>query len=160
VLIIDDDRGFCQLMERTLVASGNAFAVRQAYSGQEGLQAMRSRRPDLVLLDLIMPDLDGFQVLGIMRQEPQWAEISVILLTAVNLAEDILMQRSHQIVIQRPDGLRLVEVLRCLEAVSDVLRPRYDERSVPPEAILHHSRDSRGAGDPENSGISSYTTFS
>jgi CheY-like chemotaxis protein len=131
VLIVDDDRGFCQLVERTLTASGHAFTVRQVYTGEDGLQAMRARRPDLLLLDLIMPDQTGDQVLKEMRREPGLADVPVLLLTAVSLADDMLMQRSHQIVIRRPDGLGLIEVLRCLQAVIDVLEPRYDERWMP-----------------------------
>jgi CheY-like chemotaxis protein len=135
VLIVDDDRGFCQLMERTLTASGHTFVVRQAYAGEDGLQAMRAARPDLLLLDLIMPDMDGFQVLEEMRREPGLANVPVLLLTAVSLADDMLTRRSQKIVVRRPDGLNLTEVLRCLQSVIDVLEPRYDERSMPLEAV-------------------------
>jgi signal transduction histidine kinase/CheY-like chemotaxis protein len=135
VLVVDDDRGFCQLVERTLKASGRAFRVDQAYDGEDGLRAMRARPPDIVLLDLIMPGLDGFQVLEAMRREPRLVDIPVVLVTAVGLAEDALMRRSIQLTVHRPDGLRLVEVLCCLEALIGVLRPRYDERSMPEEIV-------------------------
>jgi CheY-like chemotaxis protein len=131
VLVVDDDRGFCQLMERTLKAGGSVADVRHAYDGRDGLEAMRASRPDLVLLDLAMPDLDGFDVLKEMRKEPALAEVPVILITAVSLADHFLMQRSRRIVIHRPDGLHLVETLRCLETVIGVLEPRYDERAAP-----------------------------
>ncbi len=136
VLVVDDDRGFCQLVERTLKASGNDFQVRQAHEGKDGLAQMRASRPDVVLLDLIMPDLDGFQVIEKMRQDPALADIPVVLVTAADLVEDTLMQWNSQVVIYRPDGLRLVEVLRCLNAVIGVLEPRYDERSAPAGIVM------------------------
>ncbi|NOZ27780.1 MAG: response regulator [Chloroflexi bacterium] len=135
VLVVDDDRGFCQLVDRMLRTAGRTFDVRHAYDGESGLSAMRARRPDLVLLDLVMPGVDGFGVLEKMRQDPALVEIPVVLLTATSYAEDALAQRGGQVVIYRPDGLRPVEILRCLEAVIGVLEPRYDERSVPEEAM-------------------------
>jgi CheY-like chemotaxis protein len=130
VLVIDDDRGFCQLIERTLHASSSRYRVRQAYDGWDGLANMRRHRPDVVLLDLFMPDLDGFQVLEEMRRDPALDGVEVILVTAADLAEDALLRQSKQMTIHRPDGLRLGEILRCLAAVMDVLKPRYDERSL------------------------------
>ena len=121
------------MVERMLEASGRPFQVRRAYDGEEGLERTRERRPDLLLLDLIMPGLDGFQVLEKMRQEPALADVPVIVLTATSYAEDALAQCSGQMVIHRPDGLIPAEVLRCLRAVVGVLEPRYDERAVPDE---------------------------
>jgi CheY-like chemotaxis protein len=134
ILVVDDDRGFCQLVERMLEASGRGFEVQRAYDGADGLLMMRAGRPDLVLLDLIMPGTDGFQVLEEMRRDPALLGIPVVLLTVTGYAEDALMQRGSQVVVHRPDGLRLAEVLRCLRALIGVLEPRYDERSAPSEA--------------------------
>jgi CheY-like chemotaxis protein len=136
VLIVDDEQGFCQLVERILETTGRAFDVRYAHNGEDGLRAMRTRRPDLILMDLIMPGLDGFQVLEEMRQEPVLADIPVILLTATSFVDDALTQRNNRIVVSRPDGLQLHEILRCLQAVIDVLEPRYDERSAPEETLV------------------------
>lgn len=131
VLLIDDDIGFCQLVERMLQSTGQGFEVRTAHSGRDGMIALRGQRPDVLLLDLIMSEVDGFQVLREMRQDEKLADIPVVVLTATSLAEQALAQRSSEIVIRRPDGLQPVEVLACLRAVIDVLEPRYDERSMP-----------------------------
>jgi signal transduction histidine kinase/CheY-like chemotaxis protein len=139
VLVVDDDWGFCQLVVRTLEAGSQPYKVRRAYDGAEGLQAMRDRRPDVVLLDLIMPGVDGFEVLEKMRLEPGLANIPVILVTATSYAEDALEQRRGQVVIHRTDGLNPAEVLRCLRAVIGVLKPQYDERATP-EDVLAQSR--------------------
>jgi signal transduction histidine kinase/CheY-like chemotaxis protein len=128
VLVVDDEQGFCQLVEHMLETSGQAFEIRYAHNGEDGLRAMRARRPDLVLLDLVMPRLDGFQVLEEMRREAGLADVSVILLTATSLFDDALARRSSQIVISRPDGLHLDEVLDCLQAVLGVLEPRFEEQ--------------------------------
>ena len=131
ILIIDDERGFDQLVERILHATGQTFSVSHAYDGAEGLESMRAQRPDLVLLDLIMPGMDGFQVLEEMRRQPDLTDVPVVLLTATSYAEDALAQRGSQVVIYRPDGLRPSEIMRCLRAVIDVLEPHYDEQSAP-----------------------------
>jgi CheY-like chemotaxis protein len=136
VLVVDDERGFCQLVERILKSSNLGFNVRQAYSGEKGLQAMREQRPDLLLLDLIMPDVDGFQVLSEMRKDPKLAEIPVVLLTATSYVEDVMDQRDGQMIIHRPEGLRPSEVLRCLGALINVLEPHYGEQSALEEALV------------------------
>ncbi|MCX7681547.1 MAG: ATP-binding protein [Anaerolineae bacterium] len=135
VLVIDDDRGFCQLVERMLQASGRDFEVRKSYGGEEGLQAMRSHRPDLVLLDLIMPGKDGFEVLEEMRRDSSLEHVPVILLTATTLAEDALTRHGSQITILRPGGLMPAEVLRYLHTIVGVLEPYYDERTAPAELM-------------------------
>ncbi len=135
VLVIDDDWGFCQLVVRTLEAVDQPYRVRRAYDGAEGLQAMRERHPDVVLLDLIMPGVDGFQVLEEMRLEPGLARIPVIIVTATSYAEDALEQRRGQIVIRRADGLSPAEALRYLQAVIGVLKPQYDERATPEDVL-------------------------
>jgi len=132
VLVVDDDRDFCRLVERMLEASGRDLDVRRAYGGEDALLALRARRADLVLLDLIMPTVDGFQVLEEMRRQPDLADVPVVLVTATSYAEDALARcGAQQITIHRPDGLSPAEVLRCLRAAIGVLEPRYDERSMP-----------------------------
>ncbi len=135
ILVVDDDRGFCRLVERMLHAHaaemGRAYRIRRAYDGESGLAELRAAPPDLLLLDLIMPDVDGFQILQELRADPQLAGIPVVLLTATSLAEDALALHRGEVTVRRPEGLRPAEVLRCLEAVIPVLEPHYDERAVP-----------------------------
>ncbi len=131
VLVIDDDRGFCLLVERMLLAHDPTYRVQRCYDGEAGLRHMRRVRPDLVLLDLMMPGLDGFAVLEAMHADVRLADVPVILLTATSLAEDALLQQRGQMLIRRPEGLPPAEALRCLQAVVGVLEPNYDERAVP-----------------------------
>jgi CheY-like chemotaxis protein len=134
VLTVDDEQGFCQMIKQMLESTGQFYEVQYAHNGRDGLQAMRLHRPDLVLLDMMMADLDGLQVLARMRQDPELANIPVILLTATSYTDDALAQRNSQVVISRPEGLRLQEVLDCIQAAIEVLEPRYDERSAPEAA--------------------------
>ena len=65
ILVVDDDRGFVQLVHRMLEGGGQ-YHVRHAYDGERGLAAMAGQRPDVVLLDLMMPQMDGFELLQAM----------------------------------------------------------------------------------------------
>ncbi len=136
VLVVDDDRGIGELVKRILATTDRPFDIRRAYDGREGLTAMRSQRPDLVLLDLIMPNVDGFGVLDEMQGDADLAGVPVILLTVTSYAEDTLAQHNSQVVVRRPgDSLQPAEVVRCLRAAIGVLEPRYDEASVPEETL-------------------------
>jgi signal transduction histidine kinase/CheY-like chemotaxis protein len=127
VLVVDYDLGFCQMVERMLQASGQGFDVRRAYSGAAALRMMRERRPDLLLLDEIMPELAGLDVLEKMRQVPELVDVPVILITVTSVVEDALAQQGGSMTIRHRDGLKPQEVLRCLSAVINALQPDYDE---------------------------------
>jgi CheY-like chemotaxis protein len=72
---------------------------------------------------------NGLQIRERMRQNPKLADIPIILLTASSLIEDILAQPDSKIMIHRSGGLHPDEVLSCLRALTNVLKPHYDERS-------------------------------
>jgi len=77
ILIIDDDHTLIRLTEHILSKQG--FDVLTALDGLEGLQKAQKEEPDLVILDIVMPEPDGFQVLELLRQR---TNIPVIMLTA------------------------------------------------------------------------------
>lgn len=82
ILIVDDDLAILDLHTRMVRASLPCSRILRAVNGSEALQLMAYTRPDLVLLDLMMPVMDGFAVLETMRSSPQTAGIPVIVLTA------------------------------------------------------------------------------
>lgn len=123
ILVIDDDRSFALLVERILQTSGNLFKVSRAYDGLQGLTAMRNQRPDLILLDLMMPGLDGFALLEQMRTEPDLVNIPVVLLTANNYP--VAAQSQNRFVVHQRDGLYPIEILSSLNAIVNNLKPRY-----------------------------------
>lgn len=82
ILIIDDDRDFVRLLRSMLNSVVRRYQISSAYSGYEGLAMMRTRRPDLILLDLMLPGLGGFQVIEQIRSEPEWQKIPIVVISA------------------------------------------------------------------------------
>lgn len=80
VLIVDDEPNILISLEFLLRREG--FEVSIARDGEEGLAAIRAERPQLVILDVMMPKLDGFAVLGAVRADPSLAGMLVLMLTA------------------------------------------------------------------------------
>jgi DNA-binding response OmpR family regulator len=86
VLVIEDDDIVARTIERSL--RGDEFRIALAHSGVEGLKASRRRPPDLVILDIIMPGMDGYTVCREMRSDPMLADIPILFLTAKIKDED------------------------------------------------------------------------
>jgi PAS domain S-box-containing protein len=82
VLVIDDDPMVADLLRRTLVKDG--YRVDYAENGEKGLQLARQLRPDAITLDVMMPGMDGWQVMTRLKSDPELADIPVILLSIVN----------------------------------------------------------------------------
>lgn len=82
VLIVDDEEAGRRSLEDALVRHG--YELVMAASGREALEKATERAPDLVLLDLMMPDMDGFEVCRRLRSDPQLAELPVIMITALD----------------------------------------------------------------------------
>jgi threonine synthase len=82
--IIDDDPNAVRLLKRILQARGK-YLLHEAGDGREGLEMIRRERPDAVLVDLMMPGLDGFGLLEIMKQEDALKDIPVIVISAKEL---------------------------------------------------------------------------
>jgi len=80
ILIIEDDFLAARLLEQQLSSEGYRILV--AHNGLQGLQTCQTERPDLVLLDLMLPGMDGFEVLSRLRSDPRTAEIPVVVISA------------------------------------------------------------------------------
>src|SRR5690606_34333474 len=86
ILVVDDDPDSRDLIRRHLESAGHT--VREATDGQAGLRAMADETPDLVILDLMMPVMDGFGVLDAMGKDPRLARIPVVVVTAKTLSNE------------------------------------------------------------------------
>ena len=86
ILVIEDDDIVARTIERSL--RGEEFRVSLANSGVEGLKTARRRPPDLVILDIIMPGMDGYTVCREMRADPLLADVPILFLTAKIKDED------------------------------------------------------------------------
>jgi DNA-binding response OmpR family regulator len=80
ILTVDDEQDVTALVSFHLARAG--YEVFTASSGREALDSVRNRRPDLILLDLMLPDIDGFGVCEILRRQPATATIPIVILTA------------------------------------------------------------------------------
>ncbi|MCI0746660.1 MAG: response regulator [Verrucomicrobia subdivision 3 bacterium] len=80
ILIIDDERDFIELIRWNL--SGGDYEILTAESGMTGLHMARRHLPDVILLDLALPDIDGLSVCEILRKQPSTADIPVVMVTA------------------------------------------------------------------------------
>lgn len=85
VAIIEDNPDAARLLRRILQTRGN-YRIIEAYDGREGLELIRSERPDLVLLDLMMPDIDGFEVIERLKTDRQFEDLPIVVITAKELS--------------------------------------------------------------------------
>ena len=81
ILIVDDDSDFVEAI--TMILRSKKFEVAAAYNGNEGIAKVKSERPDLVVLDVMMPEKDGYSVCKELKSDPRWSHIPILLLTAV-----------------------------------------------------------------------------
>jgi len=88
ILVVDDNVDVVIIVQTILEANG--YEVRVAYGGAEALAQLAEHKPDLMILDIMMPEMNGLEVLEQMREIPSSAQIPVILLTAKGNDEDVL----------------------------------------------------------------------
>ncbi|HRK21722.1 MAG TPA: response regulator [Fimbriimonadaceae bacterium] len=87
ILVCDDERHIVRLIQVNLERQG--WDVVTAFDGKEGLEKIRSEKPNLVVLDVMMPYMDGFEVLKSLRREPETEALPVIMLTAKAQDKDV-----------------------------------------------------------------------
>jgi len=87
ILVIEDDDFFRELLRKKL--SLNDFNVLEAVDGEDGIKAVKEKKPDLVILDLLLPNVDGFEVLSQVKIDSAVASIPIIILSNLGQQEDI-----------------------------------------------------------------------
>ena len=87
ILIVEDDKFLRDLISQKLLKEG--FEIVQAVDGEDGVKKIKDEHPDLILLDLILPGIDGFEVLSQMKSDQNSASIPVIILSNLGQKEDI-----------------------------------------------------------------------
>ncbi len=98
ILLVDDDRDFVEATK--IILESVPYQVAVAYDGSEALAKVRAEKPDLIILDIIMPQEDGFKVCRALKEDPQLARIPVIMLTS-------LSERMGETIFSVTDGLML-----------------------------------------------------
>jgi len=132
VLLVDDETEALQLFARTLISANRGYKVVRASNGHQALALLRSRRPDVMLLDLWMPGMDGFQVLAEKARDDAVRDIPVIVISAKDpMGEPVT---SNALIVTRHGGLSVGEVSSCIEAISTILtHPRVRVDRAPQE---------------------------
>lgn len=120
ILIIDDDPVLSETTGDALEMNG--YQVLRAFDGETGLAVAKKERPDLILLDVTMPDLDGFQVCGLIRIHPDIMKTPIIMLTGRDKGEDleVALERKANWYITKPYDMNylLKQIKKFLQPAS------------------------------------------
>lgn len=87
ILIIEDDKFLAELLAKKIVQAG--FNASYASNGKDGIKEIRTSYPSLILLDLLLPDSSGFEILAEAKKDPKISSIPVVILSNLSLKEDI-----------------------------------------------------------------------
>ena len=119
VLLVDDDVDFCEATKLLLESKG--YQVVLAYDGKEGLNKASTEKPDLVILDVMMPEMNGYDVCVVLKADADLKKVPVILLTAVDQA---LFKTTY------------TRVMGCMTEADD-----YIAKPVEPEELVKRMKD-------------------
>ena len=87
ILIIEDDKFLRELIAKKLIKE--EYNISEAIDGEEGMKKIAEEKPDLILLDLILPGIDGFEVMSRMKEDPSLSQIPIIILSNLGQKEEI-----------------------------------------------------------------------
>jgi signal transduction histidine kinase/CheY-like chemotaxis protein len=118
VLLVDDDPDAVRLMQRALMAVPHPCNILKAYDGVEALKLMKEMSPDIVLLDLVLPEIDGITVLARMREDKDLCRIPVVIVSGRDWMEDVVTL-STKMSIHLPDAVGIATFAGCLQALLD-----------------------------------------
>jgi CheY-like chemotaxis protein len=121
ILLADDEPEVIRMLTRMVRSDSRRYTVRHAYDGLEAWEMLQDYRPDAIILDLLMPKLDGHGLLEKMRDEPRLRDIPVIVMTAGG--SDRESMSASMVVLTRQANLSVGELMRYLQAGIDALRP-------------------------------------
>ena len=136
ILVVEDEEHINRLIELVLISDGY-YKIRKAFDGMEALDLIKMDKPDLVLLDVMLPELDGFSLCKIIKEDNNFKSIQVIMLTAKKMEEDILKGFDNGAIdyISKPFSLR--EVIARVKAV--LRRTVTTETERVPERLTYQS---------------------
>lgn len=129
ILIAEDDPQGLELLEAFL--SGTGYEVKTATDGEDALRQLRSWSPDLILLDVMMPKISGFEVCKQLRGDPATQDIAVLMITALDQPSDIerAVEAGTEDFLTKP--ISKSELLHRIRAMLDARRsPRELERTL------------------------------
>jgi CheY-like chemotaxis protein len=119
ILIVDDDPDALQLFRRMLSSARQDYRVLLARDGYEALGVLRQSRPDVILLDLIMPNMDGYQLIALREQDEALRDIPIIVVSAQDPTGQPVV--SSALAVTHRDGLSARQLLTSIRALSQAL---------------------------------------
>ncbi|MCH7622691.1 MAG: response regulator transcription factor [Nitrospinae bacterium] len=141
ILVVEDEKDIQELVRYNLSREG--YRVTCADSGEEALKTVKSLLPDLVVLDLMLPCMDGLEVCRRMKKEPDMAHIPIIMLTAKGDESDIVagLEIGADDYVTKPFNLKVfVTRVRAVLRRSNNEAPREEEILRFPELVIHPGR--------------------
>ncbi len=149
ILIIDDNETNCDLLSRQLERQGYTVAV--ATSGQQGLQILQAMPYDLILLDIIMPEMSGLEVLAQLKSNPNWQNIPVIMISALEEIDSVVrcvemgaedyLSKPFKPVLLRAKITACLEKKRLREQQTVHLAPQIIADAAPVSIIIYRLSD-------------------
>jgi len=121
VLLVDDDQEVLRLFSRVLASAGTQYEVYRAKSGEHALALLRQRRPDVMLLDLVMPGMDGFRVMREKLADAAIKDIPVVVMSATDPIGEAII--SDAFTVTSNSGVTVPNLFACIKAVTDILAP-------------------------------------
>lgn len=115
ILAVDDEKLIVLAIRHNLLRAG--FEVLEAYNGRQAIETIEAERPDLVILDVMMPELNGWDVLSSIRDDPELCKIPVVMLTALGQDGDVTetIRRGADFHLTKPfEPLNLIDVVTRL----------------------------------------------
>ncbi len=119
ILLVEDDAEALQLFWRMLRSSGRGYNVLTARDGKQALDRLAEGRPDAILLDLMMPQMDGLSFLKARAEDPALRSIPTIVVSARDPTSELVA--ADTLAIGYGGGLTVSQVLACVEGVSRIL---------------------------------------
>lgn len=116
VLVVDDNPHVVRLLARMLKAINPSLRVLEAFSGREGLEILRSEQPEVMLLDLLMPEMSGYELLEAMREDKSGAKPETIIVSVRSIEQEAAPLEG-EVRLTRAVGLSLTEIIEALRAL-------------------------------------------
>ena len=119
ILVVDDEAGFTRLLQMNLEKSGD-YEVRVENESRHAVEAAREFKPDVIVLDVVMPGMDGGDVSAALRRDVYLAQIPIIMLTALVSNDEVgsgsVVQSGDKIMLGKPVDLE--RLVRCIEELT------------------------------------------
>lgn len=128
VLVVDDEPEVQRLFRRILLSARPAYTVLRAANGRQGLELLQTQRPDIVLLDLVMPEMDGFAFLSAKNRDARLRDIPVIAISAQDPSGQPFV--SKQMAVTSAHGMTASQVLAMIDHICHAFRPQRESHAV------------------------------